>query len=93
MATRDGSGWVVLKFGGTSVANLTNWRNIAAVVRSRQAAGTRVLVVHSAISGITDRLDKLLSAALANVHAPLLEDIEQRHRTLAAELGIGVRCV
>jgi diaminopimelate decarboxylase/aspartate kinase len=90
MATPDGSGWVVLKFGGTSVANLTNWRNIAAVVRSRAAAGTRVLVVHSAISGITDRLDKLLSAALANVYAPLLEDIEQRHRALAAELGVGV---
>jgi bifunctional diaminopimelate decarboxylase / aspartate kinase len=90
MATRDGSAWVVLKFGGTSVANLSNWRNIAAVVRSRQLAGARLLVVHSAISGITDRLDKLLSAALTNTHAAALEDIVQRHRALAAELGVGV---
>src|SRR5665213_627987 len=65
MALRDDSSWVVLKFGGTSVSNLANWRNIAAVVRSRLAAGTRVLVVHSAISGITDRLETLLAAALA----------------------------
>ena len=90
MAPRDDSSWVVLKFGGTSVSNLANWRNIAAVVRSRVAAGTRVLVVHSAISGITDKLDTLLAAALAGTHESTLAEIEQRHRDLAAELGVGV---
>ncbi|MGA2025238.1 MAG: bifunctional aspartate kinase/diaminopimelate decarboxylase, partial [Steroidobacteraceae bacterium] len=90
MAPSRESPWVVLKFGGTSVANLHNWRNIAAVVRSRLATGARVLVVHSAISGVTDRLDKLLAAALADAHEPILSDIEQRHRALAAELGVGV---
>src|SRR5665213_4633388 len=89
MALRDDSSWVVLKFGGTSVSNLANWRNIAAVVRSRLAAGTRVLVVHSAISGITDRLETLLAAALAGTHENTLTDIEQRHRALAGELGVG----
>jgi aspartokinase len=34
MAPRDQSSWVVLKFGGTSVSNLANWRNIAAVART-----------------------------------------------------------
>ena len=48
--------WVVLKFGGTSVSNLANWRNIAAIVNDRRASGLRVIVVHSAVSGITDRL-------------------------------------
>ena len=90
MAPRDQSSWVVLKFGGTSVSNLANWRNIAAVVRSRLAAGTRVLVVHSAVSGITDRLETLLAAALAGTHEATLTDIEQRHSALAGELGIGV---
>src|ERR1017187_7684537 len=89
MAPRDQSSWVVLKFGGTSVSNLANWRNIAAVVRSRLAAGTRVLVVHSAVSGITDRLETLLVAALAGTHEATLTDIEQRHSALAGELGIG----
>jgi len=79
----------VLKFGGTSVSSLGNWRNIAAVVRARLAEGARVLVVHSALSGITDRLEKLLAAALGGVHEPLLDAIEQRHCTLAEELGIG----
>ena len=90
MAPRDDSSWVVLKFGGTSVSNLANWRNIAAVVRSRLAAGTRVLVVHSAVSGITDRLETLLAAALAGTQDSTLRDIEQRHGALAAELGVGV---
>ncbi len=90
MAPRDDSSWVVLKFGGTSVSNLANWRHIAAVVRSRLAAGTRVLVVHSAISGITDKLETLLAAALAGTHERTLTDIEQRHRDLAAELGVEV---
>jgi diaminopimelate decarboxylase/aspartate kinase len=90
MAPRGGSCWIVLKFGGTSVSSLGTWRNIAAVVRQRLSSGARVLVVHSAVSGITDRLEKLLSAALGAAHEPVLESIEQRHRALADELGIGV---
>ena len=52
------SAWMVLKFGGTSVSSLANWTNIARVVASRQAGGARVLIVHSALAGITDRVDK-----------------------------------
>jgi diaminopimelate decarboxylase/aspartate kinase len=89
MSARVASSWIVLKFGGTSVSTLSNWRNIAAVVRTRLATGARVLVVHSALSGITDRLEKLLAAALGGEHEPLLASIEQRHRDMAAELGIG----
>jgi diaminopimelate decarboxylase/aspartate kinase len=80
----------VLKFGGTSVSSATNWRNIAAVVRARLATSSRVLVVHSALSGITDRLEQLLTAALAGAHEPLLQSIEQRHLQLTSELGLDV---
>lgn len=82
--------WVVLKFGGTSVSNRPNWERIAAVVRARLAAGARVLVVHSALSGITDRLEKLLAAALDGQYDSVLAGIEIRHRDLAAELGLTV---
>jgi diaminopimelate decarboxylase/aspartate kinase len=90
MTPREQSEWVVLKFGGTSVSSLANWGNIAAVVRARLSAGTRVLVVHSALSGITDRLEALLTAALAGSHEGILNDIQQRHAALANELGVGV---
>ena len=51
--------WVVLKFGGTSVASRTHWDVIAALARARLGAGHRVLVVCSAVSGVTNRLSSL----------------------------------
>jgi len=86
--TRTASDWIVLKFGGTSVSSLTNWRNIAKVAAARRAEGARVLIVHSAVTGITDRLEKLLSAARGEAQEEELKSIEERHRRLAEELGI-----
>ena len=87
---RNGSPWIVLKFGGTSVSTLANWRNIARVVRERRATGARVLIVHSALSGITDRLEKLLETAMRSEHLETLAFIEDRHRKLCVELGVEV---
>ncbi|MGE0581606.1 MAG: bifunctional aspartate kinase/diaminopimelate decarboxylase [Steroidobacteraceae bacterium] len=83
-----GAPWVVLKFGGTSVSTAANWQRIARIARERSAGGTHVLIVHSALSGITDRLERLLEGALQGAHAAVLDDIEQRHRALAADLGV-----
>jgi bifunctional diaminopimelate decarboxylase / aspartate kinase len=80
--------WVVLKFGGTSVSSAANWRNIADVVRARIAASLRPVVVHSALSGITDHLESLLAAAVTDAQGPVLDHIEARHRDLADSLGI-----
>jgi diaminopimelate decarboxylase/aspartate kinase len=80
--------WVVLKFGGTSVSSAGNWHNIADVIRARMAAHLRPVIVHSALSGITDRLESLLAAAVAGTHAGELERIDTQHRSLARSLGI-----
>jgi diaminopimelate decarboxylase/aspartate kinase len=80
-------GWVVLKFGGTSVSNVINWHNIAGVLKDRMAAGMHPVVVHSALSGITDRLEGLMAVA-ADQRAPLLARIESSHRELALNLGV-----
>jgi bifunctional diaminopimelate decarboxylase / aspartate kinase len=84
----DSKDWVVLKFGGTSVSTSANWHNIATVVRSRIAESLRPVVVHSALSGITDTLESLLSAAISGAHGPVLDKIETAHRDLAKNLGI-----
>ena len=86
--SRPTSAWIVLKFGGTSVSSLANWLNIAKVAAARRAAGARVLIVHSALTGITDRLEKLLDAASGDAQNEQLRLIEERHRRLAAELGV-----
>jgi diaminopimelate decarboxylase/aspartate kinase len=79
---------VVLKFGGTSVSTAANWHNIASVLRERIAGGLRPVVVHSALSGVTDRLESLLAAAIAGEHTAALERLESLHRELAQRLGI-----
>ena len=67
----------MLKFGGTSVSSAANWHNIAGVLRERIAEGLRPVVVHSALSGVTDRLESLLAAALGRrTLAPALAGIE-----------------
>ncbi|MHB8813188.1 MAG: aspartate kinase, partial [Steroidobacteraceae bacterium] len=86
--TRTASDWIVLKFGGSSVSSLATWRNIASVAAARRAEGARVLIVHSAVTGITDRLEKLLSAARGEAQEEELKIIGERHQRLAAELGI-----
>jgi diaminopimelate decarboxylase/aspartate kinase len=80
--------WVVLKFGGTSVSSAANWRNIAGIIRERMAASLRPVIIHSALSGTTDRLESLLAAAATGAHSTVLEHIDARHRDLAHSLGV-----
>jgi bifunctional diaminopimelate decarboxylase / aspartate kinase len=86
--TATESAWIVLKFGGTSVSSLANWKNIAQVIAERQRSFARVLIVHSALTGITDRLERLLDTAIVQGPEEELRAIEARHRRLAAELGV-----
>src|SRR5262252_1031944 len=79
---------MVLKFGGTSVSSFANWRNIARVAAEREAGGARVLIVHSALAGVTDRLGRLLDAAIGGTPQEELRAIEEHHRRLADELGV-----
>jgi len=88
--TRTPSAWMVLKFGGTSVSSLANWSNIARVAAEREAGGARVLIVHSALAGVTDQLGRLLDTAIRDSPEEELRTIEQRHCRLAAELGVPV---
>src|SRR5438876_4092126 len=48
----------------------------------------RVLIVHSAISGITDRLERVLDVPEPEAQKEQLRAIEERHRALAGELGV-----
>jgi aspartate kinase len=50
---------IVQKFGGTSVANPERIRNVAARVATYRAKGSQVVVVVSAMSGVTDNLIKM----------------------------------
>ena len=71
--------WIVMKFGGTSVATLPRWQNILELVASRRAEGARVLVVVSALSGITDALKQLCAQEDKGKRIEAAKAIAQRH--------------
>lgn len=83
--------WVVLKFGGTSVSTLDSWERIAKILRSRLSEGVRPLVVCSALSQVSNRLEEAVSTALAGVE-PVEETraLRRTHEDLARQLSIEV---
>ena len=60
------------------------------MVRARLDEGLRPVVVHSALSGITDRLEQLLARALTGDWEPVMEQIERRHCDLSRDLGLPI---
>ena len=49
---------LVLKFGGTSVGTIEKIKKIASIVKKRQDEGNEIIVIVSAMSGVTDDLLK-----------------------------------
>ena len=78
--------WVVLKFGGTSVSRRNRWDTIGRLAGKRMAEdGVRVLVVVSALSGVTNELQAIANGD--DVGARIAALVE-RHRSFCAELGL-----
>lgn len=83
-------GWIVLKFGGTSVSSRARWDTIGALMRERaDNEGTRVLVVVSALSGVTNALQGVIDAHSDDADCVShIDAIAQRHREFAQALGL-----
>ncbi len=81
-----GPAWVVLKFGGTSVSRRHRWDTIGRLAKKRaEDEGVRVLVVVSALSGVTN---ELTSIADGRDIAARIDALVERHRTFCAELDL-----
>jgi bifunctional diaminopimelate decarboxylase / aspartate kinase len=79
--------WIVLKYGGTSVATQPRWERMAARVRELTPRH-RVWVVVSALAGVTDDLRRAVEEALAGKSPDALDDVVLRHRELARACGL-----
>ncbi len=84
--------WIVLKFGGTSVSRRHRWDTIGRLALQRaDGGGARVLVVVSALSGVTNELTAIADGA---VDAPSrIDALVARHREFAGELGLDADAV
>ncbi len=79
----------ILKFGGTSVGDADRIRQLASIVAAARASDSRLVVVVSAMAGVTNQLLDAVNAAvggdiaaIADAHAKL----RRRHREALARL-------
>ncbi len=86
--SNESSNWIVLKFGGTSVSSKENWENIVSVINDRRAEGYSVCMVHSALGGISNLLEEILESATNGGAEELVEQVKQKHISLASSLGL-----
>ena len=92
----DAPDWIVLKFGGTSVSRRHRWDTIGRLMKKRaDDDGARVLVVVSALSGVTNELQAICDGhADADGTAARVAALVQRHAEFAREeLGLDADAV
>ena len=80
--------WVVLKFGGSSVSQAALWREISVQADLNTAAGSNVMVVVSALQGVTNALQDFIDQPTA-ANPPILFDfVRSKHLNLLEALEI-----
>ena len=78
--------WLVLKFGGTSVSKRGRWDTIGRLASQRaEQEGARVLVVVSALSGVTNELTAICAGDDVGTR---VDALVERHRAFCAELDL-----
>lgn len=80
--------WIVLKFGGTSVSRRHRWNTIGELAKKRaEETGGRVLVVVSALSGVTNELTAIADGAVDSRER--MAALVRRHNEFLVELELG----
>ncbi|MEE4639524.1 MAG: bifunctional aspartate kinase/diaminopimelate decarboxylase [Wenzhouxiangella sp.] len=80
--------WRVLKFGGSAVALAEHWPHIVQQARDALAEGVHLVIVVSALRGITDLLQAQTQLDTAQPAADVMRLIERRHAALVDALDI-----
>jgi diaminopimelate decarboxylase/aspartate kinase len=87
--------WLVLKFGGTSVSEAGLWREVATQAGSKLANGSNVMLVVSALQGVTNALQAFLEQPARAAAPELFDRVRDKHLDLlqALEMEPGERLV
>jgi len=80
--------WVVMKFGGTSVSSVDCWSTICDQARRHRDDEKQVLIVVSALSGVTNLLSALADGVDEAGKAAIGSELTDRHLGLIGALGL-----
>jgi len=81
---------VVLKFGGSSVAEVAHWNTIGKCVQNQLDKGNRPLLVLSALRNVSNLLEALLHQALSGVYIRAVNHLRELHNGFASQLGLNI---
>lgn len=79
---------IITKFGGTSVSSRETWNHILSITIKHIEAGFQPIIVCSALTQVSNQLEKAIDAALLNEHMSIYKEIEQGYLTLATALEV-----
>ncbi|MBT8049541.1 MAG: bifunctional aspartate kinase/diaminopimelate decarboxylase [Xanthomonadales bacterium] len=79
--------WVVMKFGGTSVSSVECWSTICRQAGKHLETGHRLVIVVSALSGVTNLLTQLATAPGSQEKDSILAELSRLHLELFDQLG------
>ncbi|MCF6225740.1 MAG: bifunctional aspartate kinase/diaminopimelate decarboxylase [Xanthomonadales bacterium] len=84
----NNSSYIVLKFGGSSVAGVKQWETISDLCQTYSRQGLQSLLVCSAINGISNLLETLIADAVQGKYQKTLNTIQEKHFLLIAAMGL-----
>ncbi|AHE66607.1 bifunctional aspartate kinase/diaminopimelate decarboxylase [Legionella oakridgensis] len=79
---------VVTKFGGTSVSSRETWEHIAAITQKHLDSGVQPVIVCSALSQASNKLEKMIETALLNEHHHIEANVREEYIQLAKALEV-----
>lgn len=80
--------WIVVKFGGTSVASQERWNNIKSIIEQHVNNGSRVLIVCSAAAKVSNLLIKAINTASEQKHVDYFNQIHAIYTQLREQLTL-----
>jgi bifunctional diaminopimelate decarboxylase / aspartate kinase len=84
---------VIIKFGGTSVSSRAMWNHIKTITENHIKQGTQPIIVCSALSQASNKLEKMIKTALLDKHHTLYTELTESYNTLAIALDVDLRCI
>lgn len=79
---------IVCKFGGTSVSSQQTWENIALITQHHINDSLQPIIVCSAMTQISNKLEQAIEAALLDQHQSIYDDIVTSHAQLIETLKL-----
>lgn len=79
---------VITKFGGTSVSSRETWEHIAAITRKHLKTGVQPVIVCSALTQVSTKLERMIDAAVLDKHQDIQADATNGYLHLAKSLDV-----